>query len=503
MFSFFWHSDDKRPFHSRFQNWCPFLKTKGVPLVMAALLTSLPTSGTELDEADSKTISPRSRFKAYQNNENPSAPDELLMASFLSSLSEGRHDSDMLFQRFEHKFWEDKHNQNAFGVPKEKIYKECKPLLEDLRALVKNELSSHQGDLFLKFLSKYYREAKTELGLLEASPSFQKDLALTYFECWTQRPGDRLIHIGPTKLEKTTKNRLKTYMKTADTPDTEVAEALVVLYCPSLLTRKLEDSPSLVKLFEKMAVVSTRAQVVMGDFTISRNAGGRRNWASLERDFLAYDAEKPYKDTKANYEKAKDYYLRSGDNADPRAFLEMGHLYMNGLGVKKDFKKAYDFYSKTYQDKSLWKIKEGPQNEETLLNDSWYTWDKQNIAKSALCLGVMHYRGLGVKKDEEKAKDFFFSVTPFINAAGSEGQTCAYYAGLCGKPEGFEVAAKAGHLKSQMYLAEGYIYGGKGVKKDFVKARFWVGQALESAKWTSREREVKNLLMTLDELEKI
>jgi len=83
---------------------------------------------------------------------------------------------------------------------------------------------------------------------------------------------------------------------------------------------------------------------------------------------------------KKDYQKAREYFKKSCDKCQNSGCNYLGDIYANGLGVKKDYKKAYKFYKKACE------------------NDYMPACDS---------LGLLYLNGYGVKKDSFKAVEYF------------------------------------------------------------------------------------------------
>ena len=122
-----------------------------------------------------------------------------------------------------------------------------------------------------------------------------------------------------------------------------------------------------------------------------------------------------------DYERAVYYLSFEAVQGNPRAQYNLGLMYKNGIGVKKDFNEALGWFIL------------GSNNDHML---------------SKYALGLMYYKGEGVSKNYSKAMNLFLD------------------------------ASFMGHPASQINVGNMY-YFGKGVGKNYPKAHMWWSFAKE------------------------
>lgn len=86
------------------------------------------------------------------------------------------------------------------------------------------------------------------------------------------------------------------------------------------------------------------------------------------------------KGVKIDYQKAKEWYLKSAEKGNPVAQLKLGGIYYDGLGVRQDYQKAIGWYLKSAA---------------------------QGNSIALYYLGDIYLYGKGVKQDKSKSKKFF------------------------------------------------------------------------------------------------
>ena len=89
------------------------------------------------------------------------------------------------------------------------------------------------------------------------------------------------------------------------------------------------------------------------------------------------------------WDKAYQQFQRSAAEGNPDAQVNLGNLYLQGLGVERSDLKAYDWYVKAA---------------------------RQGHAQALGKLGIMHYQGLGVAEDHAAAADWFRKAAEKGNA---------------------------------------------------------------------------------------
>jgi len=220
---------------------------------------------------------------------------------------------------------------------------------------------------------------------------------------------------------------------------------------------------------------------------------------------------------------ALQHYIAAASQSEENAKVNMGRLYMKGIGVKKDLVSACEWFKQcphhiigiTYL--ALCYLKMGKLDEaiKYLTEASDYGYF---VALNEL--GRRYLKGNGVRKDENEAFQLFKKAADQHYALAEYNLGCIYMKGFPhtkpdekiasdyykraaeqgnkeaqyslaifflnkrstkGNEEAFkylEVAANQNHIDAMYYLAESY-YNGKGVRKDIPTAFTWYVKAAE------------------------
>lgn len=123
------------------------------------------------------------------------------------------------------------------------------------------------------------------------------------------------------------------------------------------------------------------------------------------------------------------------EEGDANAAVNLGNLYMRGLGVEQDYARAYHWYDKAAR--------------------------QGNVAGQAK-LGLMHYYGLGVKEDHAAAAEWFLK------------------------------AAEQGDPEAALVLGELYNKG-DGVTRQAAEAYLWYSVAADLGKKDAHDRRIRLL----------
>ena len=160
---------------------------------------------------------------------------------------------------------------------------------------------------------------------------------------------------------------------------------------------------------------------------------------------------------KADYKKSMEWSKKAAENKNYRAMRNIGILYLEGLGVKKDYKKAFASFSSSVDGGDA----QGPRY-----------------------LGIMSENGLGVKKSLDDA-EFYYEI-----GDSSGDLTSRYNLGKIHEKAGDYARAvelykktdnRMDHVTAPMYEALGDLYAaGKGVEKSTKEAREWYEKAVKS-----------------------
>ena len=173
-----------------------------------------------------------------------------------------------------------------------------------------------------------------------------------------------------------------------------------------------------------------------------------------------------------DYVKAMDWYIKSAQNGNSIAMIQIGSLYKDGLGVKQDYRKAMKWYVKaalTSNDSdALFYIGHLYENGYGVIQDKneamiWYVMAAEKGNSDAMCvIGYFYFTGIVVNQDNVKAMEWFLK-------AANKGDSVAMY-----------------NL--------GYFYtNGLGVEKDDKQAKTWYTKACEYGEEEACD-ELKKLL---------
>ncbi|RHZ89466.1 hypothetical protein Glove_13g30 [Diversispora epigaea] len=201
------------------------------------------------------------------------------------------------------------------------------------------------------------------------------------------------------------------------------------------------------------------------------------------------------KDTK----KAFRIYHKLAYEGSKVALNSVAYCYDNGFGVEKNEEKAFELYLKSAENGFLlaqfnvgwcYEYGTGITKDET----KGFQW----VIKSALAgnvdamcnVGFCYDNSMGISKDEKEAFKWY------MKAAEKELNTAQHNLGCCYKDgegidvdqikafEWFKKAAENGYSDSQ-YLVGKYFYEGLGVSKDIAKAIHWLNKAKENGNTTA------------------
>lgn len=182
-----------------------------------------------------------------------------------------------------------------------------------------------------------------------------------------------------------------------------------------------------------------------------------------------------------NYTKAKEYFEKAVKKDHPNACNSLGNIYLNGNGIAPDYYKAKDLFEKS--------ANLGNSRGRYLLG-KWYLegfsgtkdylkaiecFEQSDFPLAYLSLGDICFKGLGVKKDIEKAIYYYKIASDNRNTIASFLLGVIYYYGN-GVEQNYDIA-KEYFIKSSnendfnafYYLAQLY-ENGKGMKMDLLKA---------------------------------
>ena len=211
----------------------------------------------------------------------------------------------------------------------------------------------------------------------------------------------------------------------------------------------------------------------------------------------------PSKDNRPISDSPFDYFIRATQNDEPYAQNQLGNCYYNGQGVKQDYSKAVEWYTKAAEWDANAQINLGTcyYNGQGVKQDyskavEWYTKAAEWNANAQIDLGNCYYNGLGVKQDYSKAVEWYTKAAERGNASAQNMLGICYYNGKGVKQDyskAVEWFTKAAEwdASAQSNLGSCY-YNGLGVKKDDEKAKEWYKKAAANGNQTAKE-SLKNL----------
>ena len=172
---------------------------------------------------------------------------------------------------------------------------------------------------------------------------------------------------------------------------------------------------------------------------------------------------------KADYKKSMEWSKKAAEKKNYRAMRNIGILYLEGLGVKKDYKKAFDSFSSSVDGGDA----QGPRY-----------------------LGIMSENGLGVKKSLDDA-EFYYEIGDSSGDLVSSYRLGKLYEKVGDYAKSIEFYKKTEDRMDKdaapMYEALGDLYSnGKGVEKSTKEAREYYEKAIKSG-----SQEAKNKLEKL------
>ena len=211
--------------------------------------------------------------------------------------------------------------------------------------------------------------------------------------------------------------------------------------------------------------------------------------------------------------KAIENLEEKAEQGDIIAQEELAEMYFEGIGVKKDDKKAFDWIEKAAKQEegyapAQYKLAKmylggiGVKKDDKKAFDWMEKSAKKDYAPAQYQLARMYFEGIGVKKDDKKAVDWM-ELSAKQGYAPAQYQLAEMY--LYGRGvernneqviDWLSKAAKQGYLEAidlmlilaeqddvlaQYQLAEMYLYG-RGVKKNIVKAFYWYKKAIKQGK---------------------
>jgi hypothetical protein len=218
----------------------------------------------------------------------------------------------------------------------------------------------------------------------------------------------------------------------------------------------------------------------------SLSKGSKQLTSEVDIDALAIRAKKG--DPQALQE-----LLEAADQGDEDAQQNLGGMYYNGYGVKKDYKQAAAWYQKAAD--------QGDADAQKSLGDMYYygygikqdykqavAWYQkaadQGGAYAQNNLGDMYYNGYGVKQDYKQARAWYQKAADQRYADAQNNLGDMYYNGYRVKQDykqaraWYQKAADQGNAAAQYNLGDMYD-NGYGVKQDYKQAVAWYQKAAD------------------------
>jgi len=203
---------------------------------------------------------------------------------------------------------------------------------------------------------------------------------------------------------------------------------------------------------------------------------------------------------KRDYNQAADWYRKAADSGNPGAQNNLAGLYARGLGVPQSDVEALRWYLRAAaegypaaQNNLGFMYAEGrgvPANDETAV--SWYRKAaSKDYPGAETNLGFMYSVGRGVPPDGTQALKWYHKAVKkdFVVAKFELGQM--YFRGT-GVPQDFSEAIKwfrkaaaQGSVSAQTQIGFAYSHGW-GVKQDYAEAEKWYGMAAASGSAVAR-----------------
>lgn len=199
-----------------------------------------------------------------------------------------------------------------------------------------------------------------------------------------------------------------------------------------------------------------------------------------------------------NFQRVVELFHRSYELGIKEAGYNLGVMYYNGIGVKRDKSKALGYWSRTADESLSTQIKMA--NEYRMSGDyenafRWYYMAAQGgDIKSKIIVGKMLFFGKGIAMDTE------LGIGILEEVASDESDSEVYYElglihdGIENYPlnyqkarEYYEKSAELGSINAQVAVGDMYEYG-KGVKQNYEKAYHWYSKAATTGNVVANSR---------------
>lgn len=208
------------------------------------------------------------------------------------------------------------------------------------------------------------------------------------------------------------------------------------------------------------------------------------------------------KGVKQDYKKAFTWFQKSAEQGLAPALLNMGESYFYGVGVDKDEAKAITFYKRAAEHNSsraelilgyiYGEEKYGRHDGQ----QSMYWFEraaKHDVVQAAHQLGVIYYLGKFTEQNDSLALVWFRKAAYHGEANSQYMLGLAYRDGVLMhrdlnlSTQWVRKAALQGHPAAMRVLAECY-QNGIGVEKNYARARWWYEEALNREEQSSRTK---------------
>jgi TPR repeat protein len=197
-----------------------------------------------------------------------------------------------------------------------------------------------------------------------------------------------------------------------------------------------------------------------------------------------------------DYTGAMDVWKPKADAGDPEAMTNVGMLYNLGLGVKRSYKEAAQWYERAaqlgfvlaqYDLANLYYDGLGVERDRKQAARWYLAAAKGGHPKAQLYLAQMYESGEGVEENHDTALQWYQKAADQNLPEGQYelGRKLVY--GDDVQPDGAKgtdlllKSAEQGYPKAQMLIADCY-WRARGVPKNLIEAYVWAAQAVENPK---------------------
>uniref|UniRef100_A0AC34FW20 MYND-type domain-containing protein n=1 Tax=Panagrolaimus sp. ES5 TaxID=591445 RepID=A0AC34FW20_9BILA len=163
-----------------------------------------------------------------------------------------------------------------------------------------------------------------------------------------------------------------------------------------------------------------------------------------------------------DYKKAAEHYAKAAELGNPEGMYNLGKLYHDGNGVKRDYAESMKLYLKAANSKPINKIMVG-----------------SGISEAQHAIGLNYMEGVGVEKDYQKAAEWFEKAVKNGFGASANNLGCIYRNGLGVQRSPlkafnyYKFAAGTGDTAAMMNLSDCY-FDGEGTAKNDAQGQKWL-----------------------------